>query len=239
MEACFYECDHNLGKFRKNYNNQCTDADGSQNGWEIKNLPLSSSMVTNWWNACSSDLFCTGASGSYFALPTLGANACVPPPAGSPRGTETATCKKFSNIYANSTDFINRLWDGSFSVAATGGFNFPLPMATPYDNTVQNANPNNAASTVADPPFCGFRPTVSGWIQAMNDFKLYATNMATYGGRTFTGATYTATSTLSSASWWTIPTPATPAAAHVCSSAPAVRVASAVGAVALAALLLA
>ena len=203
-------------------------------------MPLSSTMVDQWWNACKSDLFCTGASGSYFELPTLAANACTPPPAGSPTGTETATCKKFSTIYANATDMINRLWDGSFSVAApgSGGYVFPEQNDLPFDGLTV-LNPNNNATTAPNPPFCDFRPTVSGWIQAMNDFKLYAANMKTYTGRTFGGLLYIGTATLPSASWWNIP-PATPDAAATCTSAaPALRVAAVVGAAAVAAFVMA
>ena len=232
MEACFYECDHNMGKYRK-YNNSACDP----NGWEISGLPLAPSLVNAWFNACSSDLFCTAASGSYYELPTLAADACTPPPAGSPAGTETATCKKFSTIYSSPTDFITRLWDGSFSVASSGGFVFPEPGDVPFDN-ITVINPNNAASTRPDPPFCGFRPTVSGWIQAMNDFKLYVANMGTYAGQTFTGTPYGLTATLANASWWTIqPDAAEPAT--TCSAAPALRVVAVVGAAALAALAMA
>jgi hypothetical protein len=240
MEGCFYECDQNLGKYRKYNTNACLDGTGQQNGWQISNMPLAASMVNDWWNACRNDLFCTGASGSYFELPTLSNSQCTPPPAGSALGTETATCKKFSTIYANATDMINRLWDGSFSVAApgSGGYVFPQPGDTPFDG-ISQVNPNNNATTAPNPPFCDFRPTVSGWIQAMNDFKLYIANMKTYAGATFNGALYTSLSTLPSASWWTIP-PATPAAPATCSSAaPALRVAAVAGAAAVAALVIA
>ena len=203
-------------------------------------MPLSNTMVSQWWSACQNDLFCTGASGSYFELPTLAANACTPPPTGSPAGTETATCKKFSTIYANATDMINRLWDGSFSVAApgAGGYVFPQAGDAPF-NGINVLNPNNNATTAPNPPFCDFRPTVSGWIQAMNDFKLYIANMKAYAGATFSGSLYVGTATLASASWWTIP-PAAPAPPSACTSAaPALRVAAVVGAAAVAAIVMA
>jgi folate receptor len=237
MEACFYECDHNMGKYRKY--STCLDGQGDQNGWQINGLPLQQTMVNSWWNACKEDVFCTGPSGDYFELPTLADGTCVPAPAGSPLGTETATCKKFKNIYGNATDMINRLWGGSFSVASgAGGFVFPEPKATPYDNGA-TPNPNNVASQLADPPFCGFRPTVSGWIQAMNDFKLYVANMLTYTGTPFGGALYNSFNTLPSASWWTIPPAEPEAPACTSSAAPALRAAAAAGVAALAALTLA
>jgi folate receptor len=168
MEACFYECDHNMGKYRKYPT--CIDAQGDQNGWQINGLPLQATMVNNWWAACKNDLFCTGDSGSYFDLPSL---TCVKPVAPA---NETATCRKFSNIYTSPQDMITKMWDGSFSVADAGkpGFVFPAPGAAPFVGP--NDNPNNAAAlalNVSDPPFCPFRTAVNGTAQALADLSLY------------------------------------------------------------------
>ena len=175
-EACFYECDWNIGSFRKFPT--CVEPTGDQNAWQIVNMPLSSTLVNNWWNACKNDFFCTGASGSYFDLPSL---TCVPP---SASGAETATCKKFSTIYANATDFITRLWDNSFSVAASGapGYTFPSLGDAPFDGiTVINPNiATTAALSRTNPPFCPFRTTVDGFAQAMSDFRLYVRACATH-----------------------------------------------------------
>jgi hypothetical protein len=37
-ESCFYECDKNLGKWRKFAD--CTDTGGDDNGWQIKDMPI-------------------------------------------------------------------------------------------------------------------------------------------------------------------------------------------------------
>ena len=83
QEACFYECDHNIGLFRQfrsvgadSVTGNCMDGTGSQNAWQILNLPLKPSLVNGWWAACKNDLFCTAESGSYFDLPS---SACVAP----------------------------------------------------------------------------------------------------------------------------------------------------------------
>jgi hypothetical protein len=168
MEACFYECDHNIGEYR--LYPTCLDSAGEQNGWQIANMPLDRTMVNAWYAACSNDLFCTGDSGSYFDLPSL---TCVKPVAPA---TTTDTCRKFSTIYTSPEDMITRMWDGSFSIAAnsTLGYVFPEPGATPFVGP--NDNPNNAAAlnnSMTDPPFCPFRDAVDGQAQALSDFALY------------------------------------------------------------------
>jgi hypothetical protein len=229
MEACFYECDHNIGDYRKYPT--CIDGDGEQNAWQIENMPLSSTMVDAWFAACSNDLFCTGPSGSYFDLPSL---TCVPPTGGA---LETATCRKFSNIYHNASNMITQMWDGSFSYAPAGttGFVFPAPATAPFDNVV-TVNPNNAiadANSMTSPPFCGFRTAVSGWAQALDDFNLYVANMLKYTGMTYAGALYAATTTPGTA-WFDAPPPDATPAPVVCSSAPKVAAAAVTAAAAAA-----
>jgi hypothetical protein len=231
MEACFYECDHNIGEYRKYNTTSCTDSAGEQNAWQIENMPLSSTMVNDWFDACKDDLFCTGDTGSYFDLPSL---TCVPPTGGA---LETATCRKFSTIYGNATNMITQMWDGSFSVAPAGttGYTFPIPGAAPFDN-LATVNPNNAAAIAnnkVDPPFCSFRTAVSGWAQAMSDFNLYVANMLKYTGMTYAGSLYAATTTPGT-DWFEAPAPDAAPAPAVCSSAPKVAAAAATAAAAAA-----
>lgn len=167
MEACFYECDHNIGKYRKYPT--CVDSKGEQNAWQIVDMPLSSTMVDAWYNACANDLFCTGDSGSYFDLPSL---TCIKPNSSQ---TETTTCRKFSNIYANSSDMITRMWDNSFAYGGPTDFVFPQRGAAPFDN-INVINPNNAIaanSGKTNPLFCPFRTVVDPKAQALSDFALY------------------------------------------------------------------
>jgi hypothetical protein len=135
------------------------------------NMPLKPSLVNAWYNACANDLFCTGTSGSYFDLPS---SVCTPP---ATPGGETASCRKFKNIYANSSDMITRMWDGSFSVGTeTAGFTFPAPGTPAYVTTPTSNAPNDAAAAASGrplPPFCSFRPAGDGFLQALSDFDLY------------------------------------------------------------------
>ena len=167
LEACFYECDHNMGKFRLYNNTSCQDPDGTVNMWQISNLPLSATVVDAWWSACRNDLFCTDPSGDYFNLPK---DQCVKP-VGSQ--TNTSTCRFFKDIYANSTDFINRLWSNSFTRSTDPtAFTFPTVGQVAFNSS--NPNPNDAASpSIPFPPFCSVRPAVDAMIQAISDMQLY------------------------------------------------------------------
>jgi|APGre2960657444_1045066.scaffolds.fasta_scaffold03284_5 hypothetical protein len=222
MEACFYECDHNIGRYRAFPS--CVDSTGAQNAWQIANMPLSSTMVNAWYTACANDLFCTGSTGSYFDLPST---VCK---------VGTSTCRKFSDIYGvaggtlaqNATSMITKLWDGSFSYGGPSDFVFPNPSAAPFDGVLVQ-NPNNVVyANISDPPFCSFRAAVSGWQQATSDFLLYISNMKAYAGATFAGALYSANATVNG-TWFVAPATAAPApAAPTCSAAPTVRVVAAV-----------
>ncbi len=202
MEACFYECDHNIGRYRKYPT--CVDANGEQNAWEISGMPLSSVMADAWFTACADDWFCTGDSGSYFDLPTL---QCA---------MGTSTCRKFRDIYTNSTNMVNKLWAGSFSYGGPNDFVFPSPGAAPFDN-VQYVNPNNAVQAqLPDPPFCPFRTSVSGWEQAVSDIQLYAANMLKYTNVSFAGVLYAASATINN--WWVPPPASVPTPPPACTS---------------------
>ena len=55
-EGCFYECDHNVGKWRKH--DDC-GSDGTGNEWEIEAMPIKASYCDAWYEACSSCLSCS------------------------------------------------------------------------------------------------------------------------------------------------------------------------------------
>ena len=186
MEACFYECDHNIGRFRKNKNPSCLDPDGSVNQWQIQNLPLSGALADAWFNACKNDLFCTDATGSYFNLPE---DKCTPP---VPPAVNTSTCRFFKDIYGNATNMVSQMWDSSFvySTNPNASFTFPTKGQAPF--TMAKPNPNDGmAPSVPNPPFCSSRFVVNGMIQALSDIQLYASNMLKYAGMKYTGSLMT------------------------------------------------
>jgi hypothetical protein len=86
-EGCFYECDHNLGKWRKH-----DDCDGGDNGWEIKDMPI-----------------CMG-SGSSEGAPQYGYFA--QPDCHTEQGT--AGCKRIDEVYTSGFHMCETMWAGSF-----------------------------------------------------------------------------------------------------------------------------
>ncbi|CAJ1381079.1 unnamed protein product [Effrenium voratum] len=83
QEACFYECDPNVGLYRKYhrgiYDPRC-DAKSkayspmyaasrlcSHNTWELHQMPIKASYCDSWYAACHTDYFCAGDSGDFFS----------------------------------------------------------------------------------------------------------------------------------------------------------------------------
>ncbi|KAH9246220.1 hypothetical protein BASA81_016254 [Batrachochytrium salamandrivorans] len=68
QEACFYECDPNLGLFRQ----YPPMADGSTRAnetgleWMVAKVPIRGDYCDAWWQACREDLFCAVGDGDVF-----------------------------------------------------------------------------------------------------------------------------------------------------------------------------
>jgi len=65
QEACFYECDPNIGLWRK-YWDQAT-AGANYNEWEIEGMPIDADYCDAMFRACKNDLFCGVGGGNYFS----------------------------------------------------------------------------------------------------------------------------------------------------------------------------
>merc|ERR1712129_10645 len=57
QEACFYECDPNVGLYRYQGNHS----------WKVYGMPIKASYCDAWFRACRNDYFCASDSGSYFS----------------------------------------------------------------------------------------------------------------------------------------------------------------------------
>ena len=66
QEACFYECDPNVGLFRAFPPATYNASDPNQNEWQIVNMPIKGDYCDAWWTACKNDLFCATSDGSFF-----------------------------------------------------------------------------------------------------------------------------------------------------------------------------
>jgi len=62
-EECFYECDVNIGKFRRYENCEQFLRSGSL---EVKDVPIKASYCNEWYEACKDDTICAGPNGSIF-----------------------------------------------------------------------------------------------------------------------------------------------------------------------------
>lgn len=111
-ESCFYECDKNVGKWRKH--SDCDD-DGEENGWEITNMPIKASYWDAWYEACKNDYFAWGTGGTYWDIPT--GTAASNKVAGAANKTKDSytTCSKFSDTYKNGKEVAEIMWAGSFT----------------------------------------------------------------------------------------------------------------------------
>merc|ERR1712085_231258 len=79
QEACFYECDPNMGFYRRFPNGGAPSAvngtvfdeerytDGEHNKWEVFGMPIKASFCDSWHQACSADMFCSSDSGNFFS----------------------------------------------------------------------------------------------------------------------------------------------------------------------------
>ena len=141
-EGCFYECDHNLGKFRKHH-----DCDGGDNGWEITGMPISAAYCDAWYTACRGDSnkLCIGSASTagkpeygYFAQPDCHAKQ------------NTTGCRRIDEVYTSGFHMCETMWGGSFTYE-TDTTKDSYVMSFDEDTT----NPNNAKfPNVSYPDIC-------------------------------------------------------------------------------------
>jgi len=76
QEQCFYECDPNLGLYRKFHSSALPLRPGTElhnasnenhNVWQIHAMPIKASYCDAWWQACRKDKFYADDGGSYFS----------------------------------------------------------------------------------------------------------------------------------------------------------------------------
>ena len=129
-EGCFYECDHNLGKWRKHENRT------NDNGWEIEGMPIKASYCDAWYEACKGpeNKLCMG-SGSTEGAPQYGYFA--QPDCHTEQGT--AGCKRIDEVYTSGFHMCETMWAGSFKYE-----NDTSKDAYVMSFDVGTTNPNNA-----------------------------------------------------------------------------------------------
>ena len=108
-EGCFYECDKNLGKWRKH--DDCSQDEANDNGWEVEGVPIKASYCDRWYEACrgADNKLCTGAASepgapvySYF---------------GQPECHETEGrdgCRRIDEVYTSGKHMCETMWGTAF-----------------------------------------------------------------------------------------------------------------------------
>ena len=140
-ESCFYECDKNLGKWRR-YGQ--TDGDCTNNGWEIKDAPVKASYWDSWYEACKDDYFAWGSGGTYWDIPTYTTDAYKGIGA-TKTNTAYTSCTKFSDSYMNGRQVAEIMWGGAFTYETDESKAYVMTF------TEGQSNPNNAVFT--DKPY--------------------------------------------------------------------------------------
>lgn len=142
-ESCFYECDKNMGKWRKHeeckdYNNASDPTQFEDNGWQIEHMPVKASYCDAWYEACKEDSICAGPTKSYFEMPD-----CL---AKNKKEGNTNGCKKFKDVYANGKEVCEVMWGKSFK--------YETDETKAYVMTFKEGteNPNNLVFTDKDYP---------------------------------------------------------------------------------------
>ena len=107
-QGCFYECDHNLGKWRKH--DDC-GSDGTGNEWEIEGMPIKASYCDAWYEACrgAENKLCIGSASTegnpqyaYFGQPDCHAEQ------------GTGGCKRIDEVYTSGFHICETMWGTSF-----------------------------------------------------------------------------------------------------------------------------
>lgn len=71
QEDCFYECDPNVGIFRK-FPTATFDANNDDhNAWQIHKMPIKASYCKAWFRACKHDMFCSHKEGDHLQCGAL------------------------------------------------------------------------------------------------------------------------------------------------------------------------
>lgn len=191
-EACFYECDRNMGRFRQFRDNGCYDSSGEPNAWSVVNIPVAASMCAQMYADCANDLFCNTTHRSYFDYP--------------PVNSQSGACRKcvpVRSLYTSAADMCAAIFSGGANttagyvpayVSTTGPANsyyvWPNKGDAPFSSSNPNPNDNvntglgvntglNGVATTlwpttpSMPPLCPWRPPFNAATQCINDMFFF------------------------------------------------------------------
>ena len=157
-ENCFYECDKNVGKWRKHSDCNEEDADVSNhNAWQIEAMPIRASTADAMYEACKDDFFPDSKgmwgteAGDWADAWSTRVNVDA-----SGVNTGTGTCKKGSEIWTNGQDMVENVWGTAFKYETDATKSYV------WGFNEGESNPNNKIlEDKAYPPFtCAYHGSI-------------------------------------------------------------------------------
>ena len=113
-ENCFYECDKNVGKWRRHENCNEEDADwANHNAWEVYKMPIRASTADDMYEACKNDYF-PNSKGMWGTEAGGWADAWGDLVKADANGDVRGTCVKGSEIWADGQDMVENVWGEAF-----------------------------------------------------------------------------------------------------------------------------
>ena len=113
-ENCFYECDKNVGKWRKHENCNQEDADpANHNAWEVYKMPIRASTANAMYEACKNDYF-PNSTGMWGSEAGGWADAWGDLVKADANGDVETRGKKGSEIWDDGEDMVENVWGEAF-----------------------------------------------------------------------------------------------------------------------------
>ena len=113
-ENCFYECDKNVGKWRRHENCNEEDADtANHNAWEVYEMPIRASTADAMYEACKDDYF-PESKGMWGTAAGGWADAWGDLVKADANGDVRGPCKKGWEIWDDGKDMVENVWGEAF-----------------------------------------------------------------------------------------------------------------------------
>eukprot|EP00892_Ulva_mutabilis_P010740 jgi/Ulvmu1/8038/UM004_0275.1 len=136
-EYCFYECDVNIGKYRKHADCEYNATSGeSDTGWEIFKMPIKAQYCNQWFEACKDDYYChnsTSGDNDWFTQSLVHAQGACTQASGN--------CKTYAQVFGAANNvtkggkaMCEQLWGDAFIYAEGNKSGYVMNFTGPNPN---------------------------------------------------------------------------------------------------------
>lgn len=155
-ENCFYECDKNVGKWRRHENCNEEDADtANHNAWEVYEMPIRASTADAMYEACKDDYF-PESKGMWGTAAGGWADAWGDLVKADANGDVRGPCKKGSEIWDDGKDMVENVWGEAFKYETDSTKSYVWS----FDEGKSNPN-NKIYEDKSYPPFnCSYHSSI-------------------------------------------------------------------------------